>query len=61
MGRSQWTTELRGSALMFPKSRVESVSSSISPITALKYNQKSVILMMRNDGMGGLIDREINR
>lgn len=30
---------MSGSALMFPKSRVESVSSSISPITALKINQ----------------------
>lgn len=37
-GCGQWTTELSGSALMFPKSRVESVSSSISPITALKTN-----------------------
>lgn len=38
-GGSQWTTELSGSARMFPKSRVESVSSSISPITALKINE----------------------
>lgn len=35
--RRQWTTEFSGSARMFPKSRVESVSSSISPITALKH------------------------
>lgn len=32
----QCTTEFNGSALMFPKSSVESVSSSISPITALQ-------------------------
>lgn len=38
----QCTTELSGSALMFPKSRVESVSSSISPITALKHSDAAV-------------------
>lgn len=35
-GRHQCTTELSGSARMFPRSSAESVSSSISPITALK-------------------------
>lgn len=33
--RSQCATEFRGSARMFPKSSAESVSSSISPMTAL--------------------------
>ncbi|MEQ2210441.1 hypothetical protein XENOCAPTIV_013399 [Xenoophorus captivus] len=38
--KGQWTTELSGSALMFPKSSVESVSSSISPITALEQRHE---------------------
>lgn len=46
--RGQWTTELRGSALMFPKSRVESVSSSISPITALKQQHTITPINQQN-------------
>lgn len=47
--RGQWTTELSGSARMFPKSRVESVSSSISPITALKHAQINVPYHKKDD------------